>query len=152
MSFNFKEEKKRQELIVIFYGVAVIFFIALRFLRKNPEFLFFSGILDSLFIIYNYRLLHYQKVTISYFFLTLISFIVSFWLMPEGLSMRFPLITLLFTFITRLIFLRINKREPKVDLLLAKNTDRIYSLILFIFCSSLWIYIIVNNQAIVNLK
>jgi hypothetical protein len=62
----------------------------------------------------------------------------------ETISMLFPLTTYLTLFAGRLLFVQIAKREPNIDLLLYKNSDRLYTFIMFLIIISCWVAIVIK--------
>jgi hypothetical protein len=58
--------------------------------------------------------------------------------------MLFPLTTYLFLFMGRIVFINLFKREPKIDILLQKGSDRLYTVIVMLCIISSWIALLVK--------
>ncbi len=114
----------------------------LRFARNNPEFLFFDGVLNSLFILYNYPLLRNKTLVGKYLLITLVLFSFSLFLGPEGLSLKLPLVTLFISFLFRQGYLLLLRREPEADLWTARRSDKIYTILLYLSSIITWIIIV----------
>lgn len=131
----------QQQNFYFFLGFSTLMFF-LRFARNNPEFLFFDGVLNSLFILYNYPLLREKSLSLKYLLITAVLFIFSLFLGPEGLSLKLPLITLAISAVMRKSFILIFNREPEADLWAHTPTDKIYALILYLISISTWVAIV----------
>lgn len=131
----------QQQNFYFFLGFSTLMFF-LRFTRNNPEFLFFDGVLNSLFILYNYPLLRDKLLRLKYLAITTVLFIFSWFLGPEGLSLKLPLITLGISALMRLGFLSLFKREPEADFWAKKWTDKLYAFVLYLFSISTWVVIV----------
>lgn len=131
---------KKQNIIFAVYVALVILIVVLRIVRKNPEFLFFGGVIASLFIIYNYQLFQSKKHFIYYFLISILMAASWFTNQAEMLAFVFPLVTLCFVGINRVIFMQLKKREPIVDITLGASSDKLYTL--YILLIAIFIYIV----------
>lgn len=131
----------QQQNFYFFLGFSTLMFF-LRFARNNPEFLFFDGVLNSLFILYNYPLLRDGSLSLRYFLITLILFSLSLFVGPEGLSLKLPVITLTISWIFRQLFLKLFKREPEADFWTKSWTDKWYTFLLYLSSISVWVTIV----------
>jgi hypothetical protein len=133
----------QQQKFNFFLGFSTLMFF-LRFARNNPEFLFFDGVLNSLFILYNYPFLRDKILSLKYLLITFLLFVFSLFLGPEGLSLKLPLITLAISWTMRQVFLKIFGREPEADFWVKSVIDKIYTLLLYLLSIATWITIVYN--------
>ncbi|MCC6250881.1 MAG: hypothetical protein IT238_00290 [Bacteroidia bacterium] len=138
------EGNTRQKILFMAYCLFLVVFFILRVIRNNQEFLFFSGVLASLYYFYNNEIFKFKYLKRVYF--TLDSFLSTIFIVigKETISMLFPLTTFILLFCGRFIFLKIKNREPNLDILLHKDSDRLYSLIIFACAVLCWIIVLIK--------
>lgn len=141
---TFTRDNPRQALFLIGYCCFIALFFFLRVARNNQEFLFFSGVLAALYYFYNNTLFSFRLLKYVYLFIDLLLCSVFIVIGKETISMLFPLTTYLTLFAGRLLFVKIAKREPNIDLLLHKNSDRLYTFIMFLIIISCWVAIVIK--------
>lgn len=141
---HFFNENPRQKWFLIGYCCFIGLFFFLRVARNNQEYLFFSGVLAALYYFYNNALFSFKILKYVYLLIDVLLCSVFIIIGKETLSMLFPLTTFLFLFIGRLAFITLLKREPKIDILLQKNSDKLYTLIMFLSIISCWVGIVVK--------
>lgn len=137
----FFKENQRQKWFLIAYCCFIVLFFILRILRNNQEFLFFSGVLAALYYFYNNTLFSYSILKYVYLCIDILLFLVFLAIRKESISMLFPITTYLFLFTGRLAFVQLFKREPRIDILLQKGSDRLYTFVLFICVIISWVII-----------
>jgi hypothetical protein len=140
----FFEKEPRQKWLLIAYCAFILLFFALRILRNNQEFLFFSGVIAALYYFYNNTLFSFSILKYVYLTIDLLLCLVFVLIGKESLSMLFPLTTYLFLFMGRIVFINLFKREPKIDILLQKGSDRLYTVIVMLCIISSWIALLVK--------
>jgi hypothetical protein len=140
----FFEKEPRQKWLLIGYCVFILLFFALRVLRNNQEFLFFSGVIAALYYFYNNTLFSFSILKYVYLTIDLLLCGVFIMIGKESLSMLFPLTTYLFLFFGRICFIKIAKREPKIDILLQNKSDKLYTLFIMFCIVSSWIAILIK--------
>jgi len=140
----FFEKESRQKWLLIAYCAFILLFFALRILRNNQEFLFFSGVIAALYYFYNNTLFSFSILKYVYLTIDLLLCLVFVLIGKESLSMLFPLTTYLFLFMGRIVFINLFKREPKIDILLQKGSDRLYTVIVMLCIISSWIALLVK--------
>jgi hypothetical protein len=140
----FFEREPRQKWLLIAYCAFIVLFFILRILRNNQEFLFFSGVIAALYYFYNNELFKFNILKYVYLSIDVLLCFVFIAIGKESLSILFPLTTYIFLFIGRYIFIGAFKREPRIDILLQRNTDKFYTLILMLCIISSWIALLIK--------
>lgn len=141
---SFVKENPRQALFLFGYCCFIALFFFLRVARNNQEFLFFSGVLAALYYFYNNTLFSFPILKYVYLVIDVLLCSVFVIIGKETISMLFPLTTYLTLYVGRFIFLTTSKREPHIDILLQKNSDRLYTFIMFIIIVSCWVGIVIK--------
>ena len=141
---QFFQNQPRQKWMLIGYCAFILLFFALRILRNNQEFLFFSGVIAALYYFYNNELFRFSILKYVYLTIDVLLCLVFIAIGKESLSMLFPLTTYILLFLGRVIFISTFKREPRIDILLQNNSDRIYTIILMLGIISSWIALLVK--------
>ncbi len=98
---------QNQNIIFFFFLTLVFGFMGASIIRKNDEFLFFSGILGSMFQLYNYPLYEEKTLLKRYLLCDLIFLAISFIVGKHAFSLQFPIITILFFLIAMAVFFRL---------------------------------------------
>jgi hypothetical protein len=129
-------------LFQLYLALGLVMFI-LRYLRSNPEYIFFYGVIDSTFLLYNYKLMREKRIYLYYLGATVLFFVLSSFLGSEGTSLMFPFITLGYMTVIRTVFLWIHQREPEFGLFDNRWKDKFYSLFLYTISGISWIVLIV---------
>jgi len=140
----FFKQNERQKWFLIGYCSFIILLFILRILRNNQEFLFFSGVLAALYYFYNNTLFSFTILKYVYFCIDILLFLVFLAIGKETISMLFPITTYIFLFAGRFVFVQLFKREPKIDILLQKDSDKFYTAIMFICVIITWVAIVVK--------
>ncbi len=140
----FFKKNERQKWFLLAYCSFLLLLFVLRVLRNNQEFLFFSGVLAALYYFYNNSLFSFTILKYVYLAIDVLLCLVFIAIGKESISMLFPVITYLWLFAGRFLFMLLIKREPNIDILLQKYSDRIYTLVLFICVVFSWIFIVVK--------
>lgn len=141
---SFFNQQPKQKWFLIGYCCFIALFFFLRVARNNQEYLFFSGVLAALYYFYNNTLFSFNILKYVYLFIDVLLCSVFIIIGKETISMLFPLTTYLLLFLGRFVFIGISKREPVMDILLQKNSDRFYTLMMFLFIISSWVMIVVK--------
>jgi hypothetical protein len=141
---SFFKSNDRQKWFLIGYCSFILLLIVLRILRNNQEFLYFSGVLAGLYYFYNNNLFSYKLLKYVYLMIDVLLCLVFIAIRKETISMLFPLTTFLFLLVGRFIFLGIFNREPRIDVLLNRESDKLYTFLMFILIVTSWVAIIVK--------
>jgi hypothetical protein len=141
---TFFNAEPRQKWFLIGYCCFIALFFFLRVARNNQEYLFFSGVLAALYYFYNNTLFSFNILKYVYLFIDVMLCTVFIVIGKETISMLFPLTTYLLLFAGRFVFINLFKREPFIDILLQKSSDRFYTLIMFLLIISSWVAIVVK--------
>lgn len=141
---QFFENQPRQKWLLIGYCSFILLFFVLRVLRNNQEFLYFSGVIAALYYFYNNTLFSFSVLKYVYLGIDLLLCLVFILIGKESLSMIFPLTTYLFLFFGRLCFIKLFKREPKMDILLQNNSDKIYTVLIMLCIITSWIVLLIK--------
>lgn len=136
-------EMQKQKILLIAYSLGLCMFFVLRVLRNNQEFLFFSGVLAGLFLLYNFKLFSIPKIRTIYLGIVVLLGIIFVVVQKETISMLFPLTAFILSLLFRAVFLKMYNNEPQVDILLNKNSNRLFSFTLFFTIAISWIVIVV---------
>jgi hypothetical protein len=140
----FFKNQPRQKWFLIGYCSFILLFFALRILRNNQEFLFFSGVLAALYYFYNNSLFSFTILKYVYLAIDVLLCLVFIAIGKETISMLFPLTTYVLLFLGRLLFMGIIKREPKIDILMQDNSDKLYTFFMFLSIIACWVAIVVK--------
>jgi hypothetical protein len=138
----FFKENERQKWFLIAYCSFILLLCILRVLRNNQEFLFFSGVLAALYYFYNNSLFSFTLLKYVYFAIDIILFLIFLAIGKETISMLFPITTFCYLLTGRFIFVLLFKREPQIDILLQSNSDKLYTVIMFLCVIATWIAIV----------
>lgn len=141
---QFFENQPRQKWLLIGYCSFILLFFVLRVLRNNQEFLYFSGVIAALYYFYNNTLFSFSVLKYVYLGIDLLLCLVFILIGKESLSMIFPLTTYLFLFFGRVCFIKLFKREPKMDILLQNNSDKIYTVLIMLCIITSWIVLLIK--------
>lgn len=131
---------QNQYLIFVFFLLLVIGFISASYIRHNNEFLFFSGILASMFQLYNYPLYENKSILKLYLLADIFLLAFSFVVGNHAFSMKFPLISIFLVLVARAVFLKLKGIYPEDEKLKEKWMLWVYNI--FIYTSSLAIWIL----------
>lgn len=141
---TFFSNHPRQKWFLIGYCAFISLFFFLRVARNNQEFLFFSGVLAALYYFYNNTLFSFTILKYVYLAIDVLLCLVFVAIGKETISMLFPLTTYLLLFCGRIIFMTIFKREPKIDILMQNNSDKLYTLFMFLCIITCWVAIVIK--------
>jgi hypothetical protein len=141
---TFFRNQPRQKWFLIGYCSFIVLFFMLRVLRNNQEFLFFSGVMAALYYFYNNTLFTFKYLKYVYLAIDVLLCLVFIAIGKETISMLFPLTTYLLLFFGRFLFLILFNREPKLDMLLQQNCDKLYTFIMFISIIVCWVAIVIK--------
>ena len=133
-----KSHTRQKWMLLAYLGLITLFFF-LRFARNNAEFLFFSGVLEGFFLIYNNEIFEHRLLRKVYFIICSITALLAFSIKREFLGMSFSLVAFLIYMGYRHLFISIYHRSPKVDPLLQNNCDKLFSIALFISILAVWL-------------
>lgn len=141
---TFFKNEPRQKWFLIGYCSFILLFFVLRVLRNNQEFLFFSGVLAALYYFYNNSLFSFAILKYVYLAIDVVLCLVFVAIGKETISMLFPLTTYLLLFAGRFIFIGLFKREPRIDILLQNNSDKLYTILMFMSIIACWVAIVIK--------
>lgn len=140
----FFKDQPKQKWLLISYCAFILLFFALRILRNNQEFLFFSGVIAALYYFYNNELFRFKILKYVYLTIDVLLCLVFIAIGKESLSMLFPLITYLWLFLGRYIFINLFKREPYIDILLQNKSDKLYTVLLMLGIIGSWVAMLIK--------
>lgn len=141
---TFFKNQPRQKWFLIGYCSFILLFFFLRVFRNNQEYLFFSGVLAALYYFYNNTLFSFTILKYVYLAIDVLLCCVFIAIGKESLSMLFPLTTYILLFIGRFLFIKLFKREPKIDILLQNQSDKFYTVFMFICIISSWVFMLIK--------
>jgi hypothetical protein len=133
---------QNQQLIFIFFLTLVFGFMLASVVRNNDEFLFFSGILGSMFQLYNYPLYEDKSLLRRYLVSDLAFLAISLFVGKHAFSLQFPIITILFVLMARAIFFRWQGVYPEDKNLPQKWKLWLYNSFIYLFVLGIWILLI----------
>ena len=133
---------QNQHLIFIFFLTLVFGFILASVVRNNDEFLFFSGIIGSMFQLYNYPLYEDKSLLRRYLVSDVLFLAISLVVGNHAFSLQFPIITILFVLMARAIFFRWQGVYPEDKNLPQKWKLWLYNSFIYLFVLGIWILLI----------
>lgn len=133
---------QNQNLIFLFFLILVFGFMLASVVRNNDEFLFFSGILGSMFQLYNYPLYEDKSLLRRYLLSDLVFLAISMVVGKHAFSLKFPIITILFVLMARAIFFKWQGLYPEDKNLLQKWKLWLYNAIIYLSVLGIWILMI----------
>lgn len=129
--------------LLFLISAAFLLLIPLAYLRKNEEFIFFSGILFSLVLTAN-RLIYAERIwLLKYTGLSLVYFALSLVLGKSSFSLKLPLVTLSINVIFFQLFTLFMKRTPASAWSEGTLADRFYQVLLVLVLFFCWIALII---------
>lgn len=133
---------QNQYLIFAFFLMLVFGFISASYIRRNDEFLFFSGILASMFQLYNYPLFENKSILKLYLIADVFFLAISLFVGNHAFSLQFPIITMVLIMISRAGFYRLTGVYPEDEKLKQKWMLWLYNSIIYLLSLGIWILLI----------